>query len=191
MKGRILSDRVYSQFWKICEQLDIAVAIHEGSHSLLPTTGADRFNTRFALHACSHPMEQMMAMLALIEGGVLERHPRLRIGFLESGCGWLPYWLWRLDEEYKNLYWEVKEQVKRLPSEYFRRQCYISVEPSEPYLQQIIDFIGSDNLIFGSDYPHMDHQVNVVKDLVELENNLSKEIIKKIVWDNSRGFYRM
>ena len=132
-----------------------------------------------------------MAMLALIEGGVLERHPRLRIGFLESGCGWLPYWLWRLDEEYKNLYWEVKEQVKRLPSEYFRRQCYISVEPSEPYLQQIIDFIGSDNLIFGSDYPHMDHQVNVVKDLVELENNLSKEIIKKIVWDNSRGFYRM
>ena len=191
VKGRILSDRTYDQFWESCEALDIAVAIHEGSHSLLPTTGADRFNTRFALHACSHPMEQMMAMLALIEGGVLERHPRLRIAFLESGCGWLPYWLWRLDEEFKNLYWEVKEQVKRLPSEYFRRQCYISVEPSEPYLQQMIDFIGSDNLIFGSDYPHMDHQVDVVKNIVELESSLSKEIIKKIVWDNSRGLYGM
>ncbi len=35
----------------------------------------------------------MMALLALIEGGVLEPHPQLRVGFLESGCGWLPYWL--------------------------------------------------------------------------------------------------
>jgi len=83
--------------------LDMAVGIHEGTHSRLPTTGAERFNSRFALHACSHPMEQMMALLALIEGGVLERHRRLRVAFLESGCGWLPYWLWKLDEEYKNL----------------------------------------------------------------------------------------
>jgi len=101
VKGRILSDPAYEPFWTACEDLDMAVGIHEGHWSRLPTTGADRFNTRFALHACSHPMEQMMALLALIEGGVLERHPQLRIGFLESGCGWLPYWLWRLDEEYQ------------------------------------------------------------------------------------------
>jgi predicted TIM-barrel fold metal-dependent hydrolase len=103
VKGRILSDRAYEPFWTACEDLDMAVGIHEGTHSRLPTTGAERFNTRFALHACSHPMEQMMALLALIEGGVLERHRRLRVAFLESGCGWLPYWLWKLDEEYKNL----------------------------------------------------------------------------------------
>jgi len=93
VKGRILSDLAYEPFWAACEDLDMAVGIHEGHWSRLPTTGADRFNTRFALHACSHPMEQMMALLALIEGGVLERHPHLRIGFLESGCGWFPYWL--------------------------------------------------------------------------------------------------
>lgn len=93
VKSRILSDPAYEPFWTACEELDIAVGIHEGTHSRLPTTGAERFNSRFALHACSHPMEQMMALLALIEGGVLERHPQLRIGFLESGCGWFPYWL--------------------------------------------------------------------------------------------------
>ena len=191
VKGRLLSDPAYESFWTECEALGMAVGIHEGTHSLLSTVGADRFNSRFALHACSHPMEQMMALLALIEGGVLERHPQLKFGFLESGCGWLPYWLWRLDEEYENLSWEVKDNVRMKPSEYFRRQCFISIEPSEPYLAEIIAHIGVDNLIFGSDYPHMDHQPDVTQELVSLEQQLTRETISKIVWDNSARFYSL
>jgi predicted TIM-barrel fold metal-dependent hydrolase len=191
VKGRILSDPAYEPFWTECEALDIAVGLHEGTHCLLPTTGVDRFHTRFALHACSHPMEQMMALLALIEGGVLERHPKLRVAFLESGCGWLPYWLWKLDEEYKNLHWEVKNHVQCFPSEYFRRQCYIAIEPSEPYLSQIIDFLGSDNLLFGSDYPHMDYQLHGVKGGVEIEEKLPQETMNKIFWGNPRDFYQL
>ncbi len=189
VKGRILSDLAYEPFWRACEELDIAVGIHEGSHSRLPTTGADRFNSRFALHACSHPMEHMMALLMLIEGGVLERHPQLRIGFLESGCGWVPYWLWRLDQEYEEVHWEVKDSVKMLPSEYFHRQCYIDVNPSEPYFSQIIEYIGLDNVIFGSDYPHMDHHPDVVKKVVELEEKLSRETVQKILLHNPTRFY--
>lgn len=188
IKGRILSDRAYEPFWAECERLNIAVAIHEGTHGRLPTTGTDRFNTRFAMHACSHPMEQMMAMLALIEGGVLERYPNLKVGFLEAGCGWLPYWLWRMDEEYENLAWEVKDNVKMKPSEYFRRQCFISIEPSEPYLAQIIDFIGSDNLIFGSDYPHIDSDADIIDKIISL-STISPQTIQKIVWDNPMSFY--
>ncbi len=189
VKGRLLSDPAYEAFWTECDRLGIAVGIHEGSHCRLPTTGADRFNTRFAIHACSHPIEQMMAMLALIEGGVLERHPKLRVGFLEAGCGWLPYWLWRLDEEYENLHWEVKDNVKMKPSEYFRRQCFIEIEPSEPYLAQIIQYIGSDNLLFGSDYPHVDHKPHVVEAAVALQEQLSRETVQKLLWDNPVRFY--
>jgi predicted TIM-barrel fold metal-dependent hydrolase len=189
VKGRILSDPAYEPFWAACEDLDMAVGIHEGHWSRLPTTGAHRFHTRFALHACSHPMEQMMALLALIEGGVLERHPQLRIGFLESGCGWLPYWLWRLDEEYQVTPWEVKDRVRLMPSEYFRRQCFIAVDPSEPYLSQLIDYIGSDNIIFGSDYPHMDHKPDIVSQIVQLEKDLAKETVEKILAYNPTRFY--
>ncbi|MHC5820887.1 MAG: amidohydrolase family protein [Nostoc sp.] len=189
VKGRLLSDPAYEPFWTKCEELGIAVGLHEGTHSRLPTTGADRFNTRFAMHACSHPMEQMMALLTLIEGGVLERHSQLKVGFLESGCGWLPYWLWRLDEEYENLYWEIKHNVKMKPSEYFRRQCFISIEPSEPYLAEIIHYIGSDNLIFGSDYPHMDHNLDVVEKATALQEQLSMKTVQKILWDNPARFY--
>lgn len=189
IKGRLLSDPAYEPFWAECEDLGLAVGIHEGTHSRLPTAGADRFRTRFALHACSHPMEQMMGLLALIEGGVLERHPRLKVGFLESGCGWLPYWLWRLDEEYENLYWEVKETVKLKPSEYFRRQCYVAIEPSEPYLPQLIQSLGSETLLVGSDYPHMDHKPEIINQVIELEQQVSKETVQQIVWDNPSRFY--
>ena len=189
VKGRILSDPAYEPFWTRCEELGIAIALHETTHSKVPTTGSDRFQTRFALHACSHPMEQMMALLALIEGGVLENHPQLRVAFMESGCGWLPYWLWRLDREYEDLLWEVKDKVKRKPSEYFQRQCFIAVEPSETYLPKLIEELGADNLIFGSDYPHIDHKPDVVADMVALEERLSEQVIQKILWDNPRKFY--
>lgn len=189
VKGRLLSDAAYEPFWSECERLGIAVSIHEGSHSRLPTAGGERFSSRFAMHACSHPMEQMMALLALIEGGVLDRHPKLKVGFLEAGCGWLPYWLWRLDQEYKNLGWEVKDNVKMKPSEYFRRQCFISIEPSESYLHEIINYIGSDNLILGSDYPHMDCDANIIKDAVALEERLPRETVQKILWDNPMRYY--
>jgi len=190
VKGRLLSDPAYETFWTACEQLNMAVSIHEATHCRLPSTGADRFNTRFAMHACSHPMEQMMALLALIEGGVLERHPQLRVGFLESGCGWLPYWLWRLDEvEYKNLAWEVRETVKMKPSEYFRRQCFIGIEPSEPYLHQMIDYIGTDNVMVGSDFPHLDHEPDTIKEAIALQEHLPRKTVQKLLWDNPVRFY--
>ena len=189
VKGRLLSDRAYEPFWTECDRLGIAVCIHEGTHCRLPTAGSDRFHSRFAMHACSHPMELMMAMLALIEGGVLERHPNLKVAFLEAGCGWLPYWLWRLDEEYENLAWEVQDSVTMKPSEYFRRQCFICVEPSEPNLRETIAYLGTDNLLFGSDYPHMDCKPNIVKEAVNLTEQLPRKTVQKILWNNPLMFY--
>ncbi|NES73738.1 MAG: amidohydrolase family protein, partial [Okeania sp. SIO2D1] len=96
---------------------------------------------------------------------------------------------WRLDREYEDLRWEVKDKVKIRPSEYFHRQCFIAVEPSETYLPKLLEELGEDNLIFGSDYPHMDHNPDVVADMVALEGQLSPKVLQKILWDNSRQFY--
>lgn len=189
--NRLLGDARYEPFWSECEKLNIAVSIHEGTHARLPTTGSDRFTTRFARHACSHPMEQMMAFLAMLEGGVLERHPNLRVAFLEAGCGWVPYWLWRLDEEYEKLGWEVADNIKMKPSDYFRRQCFVSFEPDEPYIKELLNFMGEDCLLFGSDYPHMDHGLDIVDKLFELETTVSKEFVKKSLWDNPARYYNL
>ncbi|EGJ35260.1 MULTISPECIES: amidohydrolase family protein [Moorena] len=191
VKGKLLSDPAYEPFWSECERLNIAVTIHEGTHSRLPTAGADRFHSRFALHTCSHPLEMMMGLLAMIEGGVLERHPQLRVGLFEAGCGWLPYWLWRMDEKYENLVYEVKDNVKMKPSEYFHRQCFIGVETSEPYIPELIQYIGADKLLFGSDFPHMDHPnfIESVDEALALKERLPEETIHKILHDNPLNYY--
>lgn len=187
--GRTLSHPDYEPFWSACERRSIAVAIHEGTHARLPTAGADRFTTRFALNASSHPLEQMLALLTLIEGGVLERHPGLRVAFLEAGCGWLPYWLWRLDASYHYMKGEVAENVRMKPSEYFRRQCFIAIEPEEPGLPEVVRLLGAENLLFGSDYPHADHGDDIVDHIMSLRAVLSAEVLRKLLWDNPARFY--
>lgn len=189
IKGRLLSHPDYEPFWAECERLDIAVGVHEGTYARVPTLGADRFTAHFAKHACTHPMEQMAAFLALLEGGVLERHPGLRVAFLEAGCGWVPYWLFRLDDKHRQFSWEVKKNVRLAPSEYFRRQCFVGCEPGEPYLDRMIDFIGEDTLLFGSDYPHFDHTPDSLPELFRSNGDLGARRMEKILWHNPSRFY--
>src|SRR5205823_3891578 len=77
--------------------LGVPVTVHEGLSDGIPTLGRDRFENPAMLHVLSHPFEQMAACAGLILTGVLERHPTLRVAFLESGSAWLPYWLDRMD----------------------------------------------------------------------------------------------
>jgi predicted TIM-barrel fold metal-dependent hydrolase len=80
------------------------------------------------------------------------------------------------------------------PSEYFRRQCFTVLEPSEPYIDRIIEYIGADKLLFGSDYPHVHWSTNENdQDILDingvLQEQLPKETIQKILWDNPARFY--
>src|SRR2546421_3263096 len=84
----MLHDPVYEPFWQAAEELDMAIGLHEGSSLNMPTVGVDRFEGRGAQHIISHTMEMMLACMSIIWGGVVERHPKLRIGFLEAGGGW-------------------------------------------------------------------------------------------------------
>lgn len=183
--GRTLSDPAYSRFWDACAHHGLTVLLHEGTHTRVATAGADRFRSHFGQHACSHPLEQMMGLLALIEGGVLEAHPGLRVGLLESGCGWLPYWLWRLDHvEYAQLRGEVRARVRMPPSEYFRRQCWIAIEPGEVMLGAVIEEIGPGNVVFGTDFPHLDHGPEIVDEVFALRPRVGDATLREILWES-------
>jgi predicted TIM-barrel fold metal-dependent hydrolase len=185
VQGRTLSSPSHAAFWVACEHHAITVLLHEGTHTRVATAGADRFASRFGQHACSHPMEAMMALLSLIEGGVLEAHPRLRVGILEAGCGWLPYWLWRLDHvEYTQLRGEVRRRVRRPPSEYFQRQCWIALEPGEAMLDRVVTEIGAPRMVFGTDFPHLDHDHGIVDEMMARRDLLGDARLRTILWDS-------
>ncbi len=95
--GRSLGASDFDPLYDVLEETGLVLAVHEGLGVRAPTIGRDVSETFAVRHAMSHPMEQMAAMASLILEGALERHPDLRVAFLESGTGWLPYWLARLD----------------------------------------------------------------------------------------------
>jgi Amidohydrolase len=95
--NKMISDPIYEPFWTMAEALDFSIGFHEGSTTAMPTVGVDRFEKdRAARHMISHMMEMMLAAMAVVWGGVVDRHPRLRIAFLESGGGWIAPWLDRM-----------------------------------------------------------------------------------------------
>jgi uncharacterized protein len=153
--GRALSDRAYEPLWDAAEESAMTVAVHEGSSVIVPTLGSDRPFNPLVLHAVSHAFEEMLACAQLIAFGVLERHPRLRIVFLESGGGWVPFWLDRLDEQAES-FGAFCPELRLAPSEYFARQCWISYEIDEHTLPALAPLIGERRIVWGSDYPHHD-----------------------------------
>ncbi len=153
--GRSLSDRAYDVVWTAAEELGVPIGIHEGSSVSVPTLGADRPFSPLILHAVSHSFEAMLACAQLIAFGTLERHPELRLLFLESSGGWAPFWLERLNEQASS-FGGFCPDMKLAPSEYFARQCAISFEVDEHTLPALVPFVGRDRIVWGSDYPHHD-----------------------------------
>ena len=188
--GRMLGHRDFDPVYERLAELGAALSLHEGSGSMMHNIGSDRFgDTWFEQHACVHPMEQQLAMLSLIVQGVLERHPTLRVAFMESGCAWLPAWLHRLDEHAELVGWRDTPHLSARPSEYFRRQCFISCDPDEALLHQVIDAVGDGNVVFATDFPHPDAKYpNALKSFLELPR-VAEASQRRILWDNALRLY--
>ena len=189
--GRSLSDRAYDVVWDAAEELDVPIGIHEGSSVIVPTLGADRPFNPMILHAVSHSFEEMLACAQLITFGVLERHPALRVVFLESSGGWAPFWLDRLDEQAES-FGGFCPDLKLRPSEYFARQCAISFEVDERTLPALAPFVGAERIVWGSDYPHHDATFpGAVEALRHTIAPCPTATQAKVLGLNARGIYRL
>ncbi len=153
--GRPIQHPAYEPLWQCAEALGVAIAVHEGLSDSLPTLARDRFQNPISLHVCSHSFEQMAACLGVLQSGILERHPRLHFAFLESGCGWLPYWLGRIDDHY-DTWRSYFPALTMKPSDYFRRQCFIACDPEDAMTGTVVEQVSDECVVWASDYPHPD-----------------------------------
>lgn len=188
MEGRTLDHPAYEPWWSLFEELGAPVLIHEGTTQNLPQAGLDRYDNYLFRHVVSHAHEQQMAVLSLICGGVLERHPRLQVGFMESGCGWLSYWLERLHEHLEVMGYNIAG-LSLTPDEFFQRQCYITAEADERTLPAIVSLLGDDKLLFASDYPHSDATFPGAVTALTDRNDLSEATKQKILSTNPMACY--
>ncbi len=193
VNGVNLHDRAMDPLWAEAERLNIPICFHPAPNNYSDTHFVNRFLTAPSTTIAgglNNPVELMAAVASMTAGGVLERFPRLRVAFLEGNCSWLPWLLWRLDE-----YWEMAKsgetaKLEAPPSEYFRRQCFISVDPDEDQVEWVVQKLGDDTLVFSTDYPHSDSHFPEATNLF-LKLPLSETSKRKILWDNCARLYNL
>lgn len=187
--GRNLGEDVYDPAYAAIAAAGLVLSVHEGLGLMnQPVIGASRFDSFAARHALSHPMEQMAAMTSLIFDGAMERNPSMKVAFLESGTGWLPYWLHRLDEHCEWMAETECDELELTPSEYFARQCAISSEAEDALCASVIEAVGSDHVMWASDFPHPDA---IFPDSARcfIDNIGAGADADAVLWDTPVSFY--
>ncbi len=192
LRGRHMGDPYFFPLYQEAERLNVPICVHMflgryGSEA----TGTRRVDKFFYSHLFGHAFEQMIALSVVLGEGLLDRFPKLRFVFLESGCGWLPYWLYRLDEHYEVLGNQLPD-LKTLPSKLLERgQLYFSCEADEPEIPHVIETVGDDWIVFASDYSHFDSRFPGASQPLTENKQLSDLSKRKILNDNARRLYAL
>jgi predicted TIM-barrel fold metal-dependent hydrolase len=189
--GRTLADPEFEVLWSTAVELDVPICIHGSANIDAPTAGASRFRSFMLVHAVAHPFEQMLAFGSLLEGRVFERHPRLRVGFMESNAGWAPFWLDRLDEHYEQLAWTFDPPLTTRPSDIFRAQCIVGCETEEPMIPYVQQRLGEESVMWASDFPHFDCELpGILTGLLE-RKDIAKSGLDAVLRRTASRFYRL
>ncbi|HXW83910.1 MAG TPA: amidohydrolase family protein [Candidatus Binataceae bacterium] len=177
-------DPLFAKF----QELDVPFAIHPTFEpvSLMPRrfTELERaiwYHQIMACHACQ------IAFTTLFSFGVFDKFPRLKTVVLESGAGWIGYWVDRMDALY-----EVpinRAQLKNPPSHYIRTQCWFSADPDERAIAGLAKFIGDDRFFWASDFPHSDHGREYMKELHGLLGRMPEPAAAKLAGRNVAELY--
>ncbi len=204
-----LSHRVYDPFWAAVSELGVPISLHPAVH--VDTPGACRklnlvrSNPNLSVanaavtpeyggsgfgQAIGNAVDMIVSMGRLLMGGVCERFPKLNFIFLESGGGWCATQLERMDEQCEEFPLE-RRWLSMMPSDYFRRQCYVSFDPEEWNLAASAEWIGPERILWASDYPHPEYSEDVLEELMENLSPLSPADQRKILSENAVRAYKL
>jgi len=191
LKDRNLDHPDLEPFYAAAADLDMPLGIHGAPGIHLPNLGSHRFDNYLQVHCVSFPFDMMVASTALILGGVFERHPTLRVALLESGVGWVPYFMERMEEHLEKR-GRLTPECRHEPKEYIARgQLYVSCEPEEVSVPLAVEALGDHFIMYASDYPHWDSDFpNSTRPLRE-RRDISDAVRAKIMGENAERFYRL
>ncbi|MGY9006438.1 MAG: amidohydrolase family protein [Alphaproteobacteria bacterium] len=175
-------DPYFYPLWEAAQELDLAACFHSGIHS---QTYMDMFkgaSTRFM----SNRSPGVGAFHALIMRDIPKKFPAMRWGFVEFSASWLPYAI-----NYTELsYWKNSNQPEWDSTGILKNNnIYVACQVTDD-LPYIIDKVGEDNLVIGTDYGHHDQatEIDAMQKLRD-EGTLSGQVVNKILDDNARAFY--
>ena len=179
-------------YWAAAQHHDLSVVLH--TFTVMPPYapgGLDTWENLWLQRSAAHPWCGMRNMASLIGAGVLDRYPSLRLGVLEAGHGWLPFWAKRLDEHAQSVA-RALPPLQQRPSDYITSgRFFQTIEMSEgvELTKAVIQLLGEDILMYASDYPHGESWFPKSVDTV-MAWDLPERQRRKLFWDNALRFYR-
>ena len=180
----------WEPLWQAMNDIDVPLHFHTfpvmPGKQLASYEGKTKRAAIFSI-VSSFQMNLVNIVSAIIGCGALERYPNLRIALGESGIGWLPYALERMDFEWEDRFHDL--DLKMRPSDYWKRQCKATFQ-YDLVGSRLVEDIGVETLMWGSDYPHGDGVwPESDKYIAEQFAHLSADVVKKITCDNAVEFY--
>jgi aminocarboxymuconate-semialdehyde decarboxylase len=181
VRDRDLSDRSFFPIWARMEELGLPLFLHP------MMINNERMKQFYLINLCGNPFETALAASHLIYGGVLDAFPKLEISLPHAG-GALPILRGRLDRGFHTR--QECRTIPRPPSEYLKRFTYDTISYNEDILQDLVELVGADRVMMGSDYCFDIAYEEPVKVVMQMKT-LTDEQKQLILGDNAKRLLRI
>lgn len=187
-----LFERQWDPLWAVMSEANLPMHLHITPYLLQPDPphwNQTESRAHNAVLLGKSPLAAVDPLMQMMFGGALERFPKLNMVFAESGLSWIPYVLERMDYEWSDQYKDLPLKLK--PSEYWHRQCKATFQ-YDVLGMRLIDLIGEDSLMWGSDFPHPDGVWPDSQQYIQKQfANLPERLRRKITCDNAMKLYHL
>lgn len=178
----------YDRLWAAFQETGLPMIIHVGTGRdprIASKNGGAMINMVWGSHAYA-----MSGAAYFLSSGIFDRFPKLKLGFIEAGCGWVSYITDFLDQAYKKHHMWVRPKLKHgLPTDYFKAHCYASFEEDRAGMALVEQHGFENNFMWGNDYPHFEGSWPNSAEAIERQmGKLKEETREKILAGNLERF---
>jgi predicted TIM-barrel fold metal-dependent hydrolase len=191
--GRRPGEACFDPIWRLVEEAGVPACLHvvvrfTGVTGIFASWHATRPGSVFTF-GLGATGQLMPAMASLVTDLLFERFPRLKVVSVEAGCGYAAYLMDRLDEKADVLAAIAPAGMSLKPSDYVRRNCFFVAEPEERTIGAMLDLVGEENILWGSDYPHIDSTLEAPKLIRRSVAGLSPQRQAAVLGENARKVF--
>ena len=196
--GFLGRDGKVSDFWaetfEICNATGLALNFHLNSALDADSAIWDNlgFDQRLPIHALLHHAGCAATLSNFMVSGLLDAYEDLKIGLIESGAGWVPFWLEGMEHQLDEFRTAQNRGLKKRPKEYFAKNFWVSYWFEDYAPRNMLDQIGVDKVMFETDYPHPTSLYPGVQDkLVATLGHHDYATRKKVLETNAVTLYNL
>ena len=185
-------DDAWAPVWHKLVELDWPANFHVGGSPLgLAASSGSAGPSAFFTSMVATKFQMPLTLGELVMGGVLNRHPELKVVSVEGQIGWIPFWKYYLDHAYEKHRWHRNVHFDELPSYYIDRQVFYTFMEDPPGIE-VRHRCGVDRIMWSNDYPHSETTwPNSQKIIDETFENVPAAEIRRIVRDNCVDLYHL